>query len=76
MIKQVNKFQTEDGSFFNTQEEAQQHLDQVNNSKSLYEFIDEMQGQLHYTSIDECEFHEWLTNNAKALCEVLKVWDV
>jgi len=76
MIKQVNKFQTEDGRLFDTQEDAQHYIDQVNNSKSLYEFIDEMQSQLVYTSIDECEFHEWLTNNAKAVREVLKVWDV
>jgi len=76
MIKQVNKFQTEDGSFFDTQEEAQQHVDQVANSNSLYVFIEEMQSQLVYTTIDECELHEWLTNNAKALREVLKVWDV
>jgi hypothetical protein len=76
MIKQVNKFQTPDGDLFDTQEEAQQHIDQVANSKSLYEFIDEMQSQLHYTSIDECELHEFFVNNAKAIREVLKVWDV
>jgi len=76
MIKQVNKFQTPDGSLFNTQEEAQQHLDQVANSKSLYVFIEEMQSQLVYTIFNGCELHEWLTNNAKALREVLKVWDV
>jgi hypothetical protein len=76
MIMQVNKFQTPDGNLFNTQEEAQQHIDQVANSKSLYEFIDEMQSQLVYTNIDECELHEFFVNNAKAIREVLKVWDV
>ena len=76
MIKQTTKYETEDGSLFDTQEEAQQHLDQVANSKSLYEIIDWMQSQLHYTTIDECELHEFFVNNAKSLREVLKVWDV
>ena len=76
MIKQTTKYETEDGTLFDTQEDAQQYLDQVANSNSLYVFIEEMQSQLVYTTIDECELHEWLTNNAKALREVLKVWDV
>jgi hypothetical protein len=76
VIKQTTKYETEDGSLFNTQEEAQQHIDQVSNSNSLYVFIEEMQSQLVYTSIDECELHEFFVNNAKALREVLKVWDV
>lgn len=76
MIKRTIKYETEDGSLFNTQEEAQQHIDQVANSNSLYVFIEEMQSQLVYTRIDECELHEFFVNNAKAVREVLKVWDV
>ena len=76
MIKQTTKYETCDGNLFNTQEEAQQHLDQTIASDSLYTFIEEMQSQLVYTNIDECELHEFFVNNAKALREVLKVWDV
>lgn len=76
MIKQTTKYETEDGTLFDTQEDAQQYLDQVANSNSLYVFIEEMQSQLVYTRIDECELHEFFVNNAKAVREVLKVWDV
>ena len=76
MIKQVMKFQTNDGEIFNTEQEAQQHIDQKANEKDLYQFIYTMQDQLIYTSIDEGELYNWLVVNAKAVREVLKVWDV
>lgn len=75
MIKKTTKYQTPDGKLFDTEAEAQQHIDHETNSKTLYSFIENMQGELHYTTIDDCEFHDWLVNNAKAVREVLKVWD-
>lgn len=75
MIKKVIKYQTKDGSLFDTEEEATKHEQNEIEGEKLYSFIDEMKYQLIYTIIDECELHSWLTKNAKEVREVLKYWE-
>lgn len=76
MIQKLTKYQTKDGSLFDTEAEAIKHEEGVSESEKLYKFIDSMQDKLIYTRIDECELHSWLTENAKEVREVLEYWEV
>lgn len=75
MIQKLVKYQTRDGSLFDTEAEAIKHEEGASESEKLYAFIDNMQDKLVYTRVDVCELHEWLTENAKEVIEALKYWE-
>lgn len=75
MIQKLTKYQTEDGSLFDSEQEALEYEKQTSESEKLYKFIQEMQDALIYTRIDECELHRWLKDNAKEVRDILEYWD-
>lgn len=74
-IKPVTKYEVEDGTLFDSEQEAVLYVEQKSASDRVYFLIDKLSSETVYTKIDVCELRDWLLKNAKDVRDALLPWD-